>query len=59
MTVWNPAFVPLVWEIFVLSTGAMSFVPKTFHVLILSCTAYDTYLVKEESQKGSANQYKA
>lgn len=58
-TVWNPAFVLLGWEIFVVSTGAMSFVPKTFHVLILSCTAYDTHLVKEESQKGSANWYKA
>lgn len=30
----------------------MSFVSKTFHVLILTCTAYEIYPVKEESQKG-------
>lgn len=30
----------------------MNFVSKTFHVLILNCTAYEIYCVKEESQKG-------
>lgn len=30
----------------------MSFVSKTFHVLILTRTAYEIHPVKEESQKG-------
>jgi len=30
----------------------MSFVSKTLHVLILTCTAYEVYPVKEEMQKG-------
>lgn len=37
-------------EIFVLSTGAMSFVSETFHVLILTCTVYEIHPVKEETQ---------
>lgn len=50
-TVWNTAFVRLVWGIFVLSTGARSFVSKTFHVLILTYTAYEIHPVKAQSQK--------
>lgn len=51
-TVWNTVFVWLVWRIFVLITGAISFVSETFHVLILICTSYEICPVKEESQKG-------
>lgn len=50
-TLWNTAFVQLGWGIFVLSTGAMSFVSKTFCVLILTCTTYKIHPVKE-SWKG-------
>lgn len=51
-TVWNTAFVLLAWGICFLSTGAMSFVSKAFHVSILTRTAHEIDPVKEESQKG-------
>lgn len=57
-TVWNTAFVQLVWGIFFLSTGAMSFVSKPFCVLILTWTTYEIHPVKESWKGLKKKQYK-